>query len=59
MVCGSTVPVQGRFRRQIGTESCYRVGSVGRSARSLVGSGLYAYRHEACRDNVLGRDLEC
>ena len=36
MVCGSAVPVQGRFRRQIGTESCHRVGS-------------YAYRHEACR----------
>jgi hypothetical protein len=27
MVCGSIVPAQGRFRRQIGTESCYRVGS--------------------------------
>ena len=27
MVCGSTVLAQGRFRRQIGTESCYRVGS--------------------------------
>ena len=25
MVCGSTVPAQGRFRRQIGMESCYRV----------------------------------
>ena len=59
-----------------------RVGSVGRSARSLV-TGLvrrhisarsyrvhrrigmrlvglcsYAYRHEACRGNVLDRDLE-
>ena len=36
MVCGSTVLAQGQFRRQIGMESCYRVGSVGRSARSLV-----------------------
>ena len=36
MVCGSTVPASDRFRRQIGTESCHRVGS-------------YAYRHEACR----------
>ena len=27
MVCGSTVLAQGRFRRQIGTESCHRVGS--------------------------------
>ena len=27
MVYGSTVPAQGRFRRQIGTESCHRVGS--------------------------------
>ena len=32
----STVPAQGRFRRQIGTESCYRVGSVGISAQCLI-----------------------
>ena len=70
MVYGSTVPAQGRFRRQIGTESCHRFGSyayrheacrfvfAGVSARCLVGLCSYAYRHEACRDNVLGRDLE-
>ena len=27
IVCGSMVLAQGRFRRQIGTESCHRVGS--------------------------------
>ena len=27
VVCGSMVLAQSRFRRQIGTESCYRVGS--------------------------------
>ena len=27
IVCGSTVPAQGRFRRQIGTKSYHRVGS--------------------------------
>ena len=27
MVCSNIVLAQGRFRRQIGTESCHRVGS--------------------------------
>ena len=36
MVYGSIVLAQGQFRRQIGMESCYRVGFVGRSARSFV-----------------------
>ena len=31
------VPAQGRFRRQISTESCHRVSSIGRSARDLIG----------------------
>ena len=37
MVCGSTVLAQGRFRRQIGTESCHRlVGSQGISVTTVI-----------------------
>ena len=39
---GSTVPAQGRFRRQIGTESCHRVGS--RAYRHGILS-VYIRRH--------------
>ena len=35
------------FRRQIGTESCRRVGS--HAYRREILSGSYAYRHETCR----------
>jgi len=38
MVCGSTVLAQGWFRRQIGTESCYRVGSQAYQREILSGS---------------------
>ena len=38
MVCGSTVLAQGRFRRQIGTESCHRVGSQAYQLQQLLGS---------------------
>ena len=38
IVCGSTVLAQGRFRRQIGTESCYRlVGSHSISVIIVIG----------------------
>ena len=35
---GSTVPAQGWFRRQIGTESCHRVGSQAYRREILSGS---------------------
>ena len=38
MVCGSTVPVQGRFRRRISTESCHRVSSQAYQLQQLLGS---------------------
>ena len=38
MVCGSAVPAQGRFRRQIGTESC-RFRLICISAQGLSGAG--------------------
>ena len=37
MVCGSTVLAQGQFRRQIGTESCHRVGSQAYQLQQLSG----------------------
>ena len=37
MVCGSMVLAQGRFRRQIGTESCYRVGLQAYQLQQLLG----------------------
>ena len=37
MVYGSIVLAQGRFRRQIGTESCYRVGSQAYQLQQLLG----------------------
>ena len=37
MVCGSIVLVQGQFRRQISTESCYRVGSQGILVTTVIG----------------------
>ena len=36
-----------------------RVGSVGRSAQSLVGLYSYAYRHEACRFVFAGVSVRC
>ena len=46
IIYGSTVPVQGRFRRQISTESYYRVSSVGRLVQSLVSLYLQAYQYK-------------
>ena len=37
MVCGSIVLAQGRFHRQIGMESCYRVSSQAYQLQQLSG----------------------
>ena len=37
MICGSTVLAQGRFRRQISTESCHRVNSQAYQLQQLSG----------------------
>ena len=44
IVCGSTVPAQGQFRRQISTESCYQVGLQAYQYKILSGSQAYQYK---------------
>ena len=58
MVCGSTVLAQGRFRRQIGTESCHRVGSRVYQRGVLSVQVRMHIGMISCCNNIFNRDLE-